>query len=119
MCNDPSCGENSCDCSHTACPCIDRTKLSNAIDLGIEGKPFCSTPMMNNNCKDSTFDGTDAACPAYWRGHNEGIEGAVYEINRLLDLLEEGNYKLAMEGFYGCDDLTKLRDRLWEIMVNK
>ncbi len=29
MCNDPNCGENSCDCSHTACPCIDRTKLSN------------------------------------------------------------------------------------------
>ena len=115
MCNDPSCGENSCDCSHTSCPCIDRTKLSNAIDLGTEGKPFCGTPSMNNNCKDSTFDGTDGACPAWWRGNDDGIRITVNIVNGLLDKFEEGNYSEAMAGCFGSEELNKLRDRLSKI----
>ena len=113
MCNDPSCGENSCDCLHTACPCIDRTKLSNAIDLGIEGKPFCGTPMMNNNCKDSTFDGTDAACPAYWRGQNYGVNAAAILMHDMLNNFDKGNYELV--GQFEPEYLTNLRLRLFEL----
>ena len=36
-------------------------------------------------CTDSIWDATDGACPAWWRGNDDGVTAVCVSINRLLD----------------------------------
>lgn len=52
------------------------------------------------------FDGTDAAHPAWWRGNDAGVDGAVRRIEEVLSGKDDGS------GVLGYAPLENLRRRL-------
>lgn len=121
-CNDPSCGNNSCDCTHGACPCIDRTKL--LYEVAEKHSPFPSVLVANEKepdpgspCNDEFWDGTDGACPAWWRGADDGVEAIVRGINRVLDRYDKGDY--SDNGHFGSEDINKLVERIKKLYTKE
>ncbi len=55
------------------------------------------------NTDSPIFDGTDAAHPAWWRGNDAGVAGAVMRIREVLDGTYDGR------GVLGGADLEQLR----------
>jgi hypothetical protein len=39
---------------------------------------------------DPEYDGTDAAHPAWWRGHDQTVQAMCHQINRILDGKDDG-----------------------------
>lgn len=105
-CNDPSCGNNSCDCTHAACECIDRTGLYGVVE---KHSPFPSVLVANWEPNPEFLDGTEGACPAWWRGYDHGYINAVDAINLVLDALDKGDYS---DSHFGGEELNKLASRL-------
>ena len=66
-------------------------------------------PALNDN---PNLDGTDLAHPAWWRGNDAGLDGAVYQINKILDLIEAGEEH---NGKFNSQKLNMLRDRLYQM----
>src|ERR1043166_9002424 len=66
--------------------------------------------MENGNGKlipdDPDFDGTDAAHPAFWRGHDHGCWGTIERIKQVVDGKDDGR------GVMGTIALEDIRRRL-------
>lgn len=100
---------------HIGCPCCHPTMLMSAIrelentiralqveraichgtvKETLDGKPVPGT----------INDGTDAACPGYWRGHDEGVAGAAKQILKVLDDGKVRNF--------GSKELTEVVEKI-------
>jgi hypothetical protein len=64
---------------------------------------------------DPGWDATDGAHPAWWRGSDAGVEGAVAAINKVLDNLEQGQ---PHTGHFSGASLEALKRRL-ELLLLK
>lgn len=79
------------------------------------GKQVTGTLQTGSNlivtpCVGEDFDGTDGACPAWWRGHHDSVVSVVRIVNNILDDLEQG--KDPEVGHFGYEGLNQMRSRL-------
>ena len=73
---------------------------------------YCDDGTEVKPSSDPKLDGTDLAHPAWWRGNDAGLDGAVYQINKILDLIEAGEEH---NGKFNSQKLNMLRDRLYQM----
>lgn len=52
-------------------------------DKNFTGAELCTD--FGSPCLDNIWDATDGACPAWWRGNDDGVTAVCVSINRLLD----------------------------------
>ena len=64
---------------------------------------------MGTSCDEPLWDGTDGACPAYWRGEDRAVVVVTRLINEWLDRFEKGE---EVPGTLGSHPLGVLRERL-------
>lgn len=61
---------------------------------------------------DKEMDGTDYAHPAYWRGNDDGVRGAVDSIRKVIDTE-------SCEGVVGDPKLEQLRRDVLELITER